>query len=291
MPALLLEAFFYFFSLFPKLEKAFGRWPLLTKSLALAVSGALPVYGLQVAAGTGWTRELTTLCFALLVVCCWPLLLPQKPWADIGLLVLLTGLIFSDYFLPLYPETASGLKLKALAKLLWMRVGIQTFAYVRKFSVPRMGFLPNGQEWGIGLLHFGLVLAMLVPMGWWTGALKWQLPNVETWQLPFLAAGYFCALMLFLAYGEEYLVRGVLQQSLAKWMGGRVLPLLVTSLCFGAIHLPFRGQFPNWRFALVAAVAGVFYGTAFWQANSLRAAMVTHALTVTAWTMLFARSI
>jgi membrane protease YdiL (CAAX protease family) len=41
--------------------------------------------------------------------------------------------------------------------------------------------------------------------------------------------------------------------------------------------------FPNWRFALLAAVAGVFYELAFRRARSIRASMVTHALVVTTW--------
>jgi membrane protease YdiL (CAAX protease family) len=40
--------------------------------------------------------------------------------------------------------------------------------------------------------------------------------------------------------------------------------------------------FPNWRFAVLATIAGLFYGLAFRQARSIRASMVTHALTVTA---------
>jgi len=45
--------------------------------------------------------------------------------------------------------------------------------------------------------------------------------------------------------------------------------------------------FPNWRIAILAAVAGVFYGLAYRQARSIRASMVTHALTVTAWRLFF----
>ncbi|MDP9115318.1 MAG: hypothetical protein M3O20_16765 [Acidobacteriota bacterium] len=37
----------------------------------------------------------------------------------------------------------------------------------------------------------------------------------------------------------------------------------------------------------MAAVAGVFYGLAYRQARSIRASMVTHALTVTAWRLFF----
>jgi membrane protease YdiL (CAAX protease family) len=66
--------------------------------------------------------------------------------------------------------------------------------------------------------------------------------------------------------------------------------MVVSSLCFGAVHLPYR-NFPNWRFALLATVAGVFYGLAFEKARSLRAAMIAHALVVTVWTVAFQRSL
>jgi membrane protease YdiL (CAAX protease family) len=61
---------------------------------------------------------------------------------------------------------------------------------------------------------------------------------------------------------------------------------IAASIAFGAVHLWFRA-FPNWRFALLAAVAGVFYGLAFRRARSIRASMVTHALVVTTWRVFF----
>ena len=51
----------------------------------------------------------------------------------------------------------------------------------------------------------------------------------------------------------------------------------MATLAFGLVHLPFR-SFPNWRFALVATVAGFFYGRAYSLSGGIRAAMVTHAL-------------
>jgi hypothetical protein len=50
--------------------------------------------------------------------------------------------------------------------------------------------------------------------------------------------------------------------------------------------LPFR-HFPNWRFAIVGGVSGIFYGLAFLKARSVRAGMVTHALVVTTWRLFF----
>ncbi len=291
LPALLLEAFFYFFSCFPKLESSFLKLQPTLKGFLIFASGLAPILLLRALAGMSANDSLYLLIAALFVVSFWHLLLPESTLTDALLLVILTALILVPWFKDLYPVTESGLKLNALSKLLWLRIGINVFLYIRRFPIPRVGFVPNRKEWLQGALYFALFLATLVPIGLYVGFLKIQLPNVDAWQVPLLAIGWFLALLLFLAYGEEFMVRGVLQQLIAKSMGGFVVPLLVTSLLFGAIHLGFRDQFPNWRFAAVSALAGVFYGLAFHQAKSLRAAMVTHALTVTAWNVFFARSI
>jgi membrane protease YdiL (CAAX protease family) len=65
-----------------------------------------------------------------------------------------------------------------------------------------------------------------------------------------------------------------------------VAALLVVAVVFGLVHLPCRG-FPNRTFASLAAVAGLFYGRAYIEARSVRAAMVTHALVNTVWRTLF----
>jgi len=63
--------------------------------------------------------------------------------------------------------------------------------------------------------------------------------------------------------------------------------LIVASVLFGAAHLWFRG-FPNWKWLAIASVLGWFCGRARNQAGSIRAAMVTHALVITAWRAFFA---
>jgi membrane protease YdiL (CAAX protease family) len=77
-----------------------------------------------------------------------------------------------------------------------------------------------------------------------------------------------------------------LQQWLGQWLKNEWIGLALASLLFGLAHLWFHA-FPNWRFVAMAAVAGVFYGLAFHQARSIRASMVTHALTVTVWKLFF----
>ncbi len=291
LPVFLLEAFFYFFSLFPQLESRFGRLPAFWKASLISGSAVLPVFLLQLLAGRPLGPDFGFFLAAVAMAVYWRLLLPRGLATDLLLLGLLTAFILSPWFKPLYPPTASGLKLHALSKLLWLRLGIASFRYVHEFPVPRAGFWPNGREFAIGFVCAGAFLAVLAPLGSALGWLKWQTPALPAWQLPFAAIGLFCALLLFLAYGEEYLVRGVLQQLLAKAWGSPALSLVITSLCFGAIHLPFRDQFPNWRFAGISAVAGIFYGLAFLKGKSLRAAMVAHAITVTVWNLVFGRSL
>jgi uncharacterized protein len=71
-----------------------------------------------------------------------------------------------------------------------------------------------------------------------------------------------------------------------KWRGSQLAAIIISSLLFGSVHLWYHG-FPNGRFGLVAALAGVLYAIACLRGGSVRASMVTHALVVTTWKMLF----
>jgi membrane protease YdiL (CAAX protease family) len=97
-----------------------------------------------------------------------------------------------------------------------------------------------------------------------------------------IAVATFAGVLWVLAVAEEFFFRGLLQQMLTSVLGSRTAGLVLASLIFGAVHLPYRA-FPNWHFAVLAACAGLFYGRAYQQAGSIRAAMVTHALVVTVW--------
>jgi membrane protease YdiL (CAAX protease family) len=68
-----------------------------------------------------------------------------------------------------------------------------------------------------------------------------------------------------------------------------VLAVIVSTVVYGCAHLWYH-DFPNWRFALIAAVVGCFYGAAYLRRGSIRAPMVAHALVVVTWRMLFVTS-
>ena len=90
------------------------------------------------------------------------------------------------------------------------------------------------------------------------------------------------------ALAEEFLFRGLLQQRLSLWLRSSPAGCIMASIAFGLVHLPF-GRFPNWRFALLAGIAGLFYGRAYAKSGGIRAAMVAHALMNTCAQMLFTR--
>jgi membrane protease YdiL (CAAX protease family) len=164
------------------------------------------------------------------------------------------------------------------------------FLFLRRWPIPRYGIWPNAAEWREGIRQFTIFFALLLPIGLTLKFLKFQLPKLPLWQLPFAYLAAAAVALCFVAFGEEFFFRGVLQR-LIHHHTRRLWPALILSnVLFGAVHLPFR-QFPNWRFAILAAVAGVFYGLAFHRAQSLRAAMVAHALLVATWTIFFNRSL
>ncbi|WP_031496313.1 CPBP family intramembrane glutamic endopeptidase [Bryobacter aggregatus] len=288
LPAILLEALFYFLPSSTGFRSRFGKLSPYLQAPLIWLSGFAPVFLLNQLQGSH-PEEFTLFAGALGITCVWFLILPKRPAADILLLVLLSSFILLPWFKPLFPSPAGTAKLDSLNKLLWVRVGIWVFLFPRRFSVPGIGFLPNRQEWFVGTRYFVYFLAIILPVGLYFHIFRVQFPKVDLWAIPFLTLGTFLGMMLFVTWGEEFLVRGVLQSVLIKELG-RWPGILIASLCFGLVHLSFR-NYPNWRFAAFSALAAVFYGLAFERGHSLRAAMVTHSLVNTVWTIVFSRSL
>jgi membrane protease YdiL (CAAX protease family) len=95
----------------------------------------------------------------------------------------------------------------------------------------------------------------------------------------------FIGIYLTVAIPEELLFRGILQNLLVRTIqkGPRGLyGLLIASVVFGAAHL-HHPPVPNWRYAILAALAGIFYGNAYRTRQRLCASALTHALVDTLW--------
>ncbi len=207
----------------------------------------------------------------------WYSVAPRGWWADVGFVMLMAAPLLFKLIPMAYARPLPDVRLEFIGQLLWIRAGALAIERDRGLEGIGFGFWPKSEEWRIGLTYYALLLPCVFVLAWLTGFARFQWPVWPWWETVLRAVGTFFGILWVVALSEEFFFRGILQ----RWLG-----LIATSVLFGMAHLGFRG-FPNWRFAIVAAVAGVFYGLAFRRGGGIRAAMVTHSLTVVTWKILF----
>lgn len=85
-------------------------------------------------------------------------------------------------------------------------------------------------------------------------------------------------LLLGVALPEELLFRTLIQNWLMQNFGFNHRSLLAAALVFGAAHLDNApGPLPNWRYMILASVAGFAFGKVFWKSNSIVSSAGLHA--------------
>jgi len=281
--AFLLEYAFY---LVPGLERLrqwlVDRLPVVPYATLLMVSALAPylVYSLP-------TGCFDRLAFARLFVltgalCFWYVFRRPSLTADLAVLVLLAAVLVAKVFTRIYLSPLPGLRIEVLGHLMLIRVAALVMLTVREVKVAGFGFLPTRAEWRTGLRWFLYFVPVGLPLALALGVVRFE----PTWKDARASPLVFLGILWVVALSEEFFFRGLLQQWLHDWTGKPRLALILASGLFGICHLGFR-DFPNWRFALVVAAAGWFYGQSYCAGRGVRAAMVTHSLTVTAWQTLF----
>ena len=140
-------------------------------------------------------------------------------------------------------------------------------------------------EWTWGLLAYAVFLVPAIPIGYLTG---FALPQVADYS-PLIWIASPLIIFWITAYAEEAQFRGTIQELLQRATGRVGLALVLGSLIFGAAHLENDG-FPNWRYALLATLAGAAYGTAYLKTGRLAAPMLTHMLVDFTWGGFFGAS-
>ena len=163
-----------------------------------------------------------------------------------------------------------------------MTVALATFLLIRQFSGVGYNII-----WGRGpalsvLFHFALLAAILIPLGIALHFIQFDQAQANWRSLPPDAAIIF----LLTAWPEEFLFRGLLQNSLSRTLSNETAGWFTASVVFGLAHIG-NGGFPNWRYALLATIAGVFYGRAWRKTQSIFPAAIVHALIDITWHLLF----
>ncbi len=94
------------------------------------------------------------------------------------------------------------------------------------------------------------------------------------------------AILMFTAWPEEFLFRGLLQNLLSRDSKADWAGWWTASVLFGFSHITNMG-FPNWRYVALATIAGIFYGWTWRKSGSIFASALVHAAVDVTWHFLF----
>jgi len=171
----------------------------------------------------------------------------------------------------------------AFAQLLAIDAGVIAFAVWNR--TPHIGYR---FEWDLGILvngtaNFLVFAAIAIPLGLVIHFLRYSFSLSKLYPAPLAFAGIF----LFTALPEEFLFRGLIQNWIQRVAANKSISLIAGAVIFGASHLNNGPPIPNYRYFLMASIAGVFYGRAWRNTGSLMASSLTHALVDTFWSLFF----
>ena len=198
-------------------------------------------------------------------------------WQD----CLALSVLVAAYMLHIFAGAWPFAGLAALPKLYVADIALYLYVVVRRLEgmgyslVPRLSAILIGlREWlfftpiGVGL---GLALGFI--------HLHREMPSGTH-----AAAAVFVTFLL-IAVPEELFFRGILQNLLETRLRP-CIALVIASALFGLSHFP-KGAAFNWRYVLLATIAGVFYGRAWHARRQLLASIVTHTAVDVVWSLWF----
>src|ERR1700722_18435454 len=280
LAALLTLAPFFSAGFFPRSLELARRLPLVLRILAPALLG-LPYALVSVSTGVfrwGWLGVYTLLPVGISLLLYEASLADpeqQGEWRDYLILIVLGLAVDLRWF-----EPAWGPRLAIFNKMLLLDAGIYGFLAIRQLRQVGFDLRLRLRDLRIGLLCVAAYTPIAAALGLWLDFLHFHalIPS----GLRVLLAWLFT--FFFIAVPEELFFRGWMQNLLEQRVG-RVWALLITSALFGLSHFNKRAAHFNWRYVLLATLAGIFYGLAWRQQRRVGASAITHASVDTIWSV------
>lgn len=177
-------------------------------------------------------------------------------------------------------ESAWPAHLAIFNKVLLLDAGIYSFIALRQLEGTGFDLRLRLRDAAIGLRE----LALYIPIGLVLGLSLGFLHLHAKWPGLAMIGGAWVFTFLFIAAPEELFFRGWLQNLLERRIG-RTAALFLTAILFGLAHFNKRAVYFNWRYVLLAAVAGVFYGRAWRSQRRVGASAITHASVDAIWSL------
>jgi uncharacterized protein len=249
-------------------------------ALAMVPVGALLAY--RIGIGGSWQTTLGGVGYATV-----PVLLLSRwvrgapgPWADWVAAILIWLPMQFQWLYDLFPDPPS--LTPSLAVLLAVSVGAAAFVLVRQLEGTGYAIAWRPGFGRIVLAHFGVFAALAVPLGLRMHFLAFGPTRASLELYPLAIIGF----LLFVAWPEEFLFRGLAQNLLARLARNPWVGLALASAVFGLSHVT-QPPVPNWPYVFLATIAGLFYGSVWLRTGSLLPAAILHALVDATWFAFF----
>ena len=197
-------------------------------------------------------------------------------WLDAAVLLVLGLVVDLHWMQPAWPAQVT-----AFNKVLLLDAGIYGFMAVRRLSGIGLNMRLRLSDLLVGLREYAIYAAIAAPFGLVLGFLHFHVAWPGAWKALGLVVFTYC----FIAIPEELFFRGWIQNLLERRMG-RTWSLVTTAVLFGLSHFNKLTTGFNWRYVLMATMAGVFYGRAWRQQRRVGASAITHAAVDTTWSLL-----
>jgi uncharacterized protein len=134
-----------------------------------------------------------------------------------------------------------------------------------------------------GIVNFVAFAIIAIPLGMSIRFIQLNFSSTKLLEAPAVFAGVF----MFTALPEEFLFRGLIQNWIERTTKRANASLALAAFIFGLAHLNNGPPLPNYKYFLMASIAGVFYGHAWRRTGTLMSSSFTHALVDTLWTVFF----
>jgi len=198
-------------------------------------------------------------------------------WRDALMLLTLGLAVDLRWFDVAWPSGWRG-----LGNLLLVDAGLYGFLGIRCLSGTGFDFHLRWSDWKTGLRELLFFAPVVIALGLALGFIQPHASHPSIIKAFFTWAGIF----VFVAIPEELFFRAWVQNLLERRLGRRTA-LIIASLFFGLSHFNKRSTHFNWRYVLLASIAGIFYGRAWRHDRRLPASTITHTSVDWLWSWWF----